>query len=103
MDDMKSTSGYVFLLGNGVFSWLSQKQDTVAQSTAEAEYIAACAAVNQAIWLRRILSEMGLVQKQATKIFCDSKSAVAIAKNPVQTQKDHAHQDQVSLCSRSQK
>ena len=35
IDDMKSTSGYVFSLGNGVFSWLSQKQNTVAQSTAE--------------------------------------------------------------------
>lgn len=32
IDDMNSTSGYVFSLGNGVFSWLSQKQDTTAQS-----------------------------------------------------------------------
>lgn len=49
IDDMKSTSGYAFTIGNGVSSWLSQKQETVAQSTAEAEYIATCAAVNQAI------------------------------------------------------
>ncbi|XP_056687110.1 secreted RxLR effector protein 161-like [Spinacia oleracea] len=83
IDDMKSTSGYVFLLGNGVFSWFSQKKDIVAQSTADAEYIAVCAAANQTIWLRRILGEMGEVQKQPTTIFCDSKSAIAIAKNPV--------------------
>ncbi|XP_057974356.1 secreted RxLR effector protein 161-like [Malania oleifera] len=46
VDDMKSTSGYTCLFNSGVFSWLSQKQDTVAQSTVEAEYIAACAAAN---------------------------------------------------------
>ncbi|KAK5819012.1 hypothetical protein PVK06_023968 [Gossypium arboreum] len=49
VNDMKSTSGYLFTLGSGVFSWSSKKQQTVAQSTAEAEYIAAATAVNQAI------------------------------------------------------
>ena len=80
---MKSTSRYVFSLGNGVFSWLSQKQDTVAQSTVEVEYIAVCAAANQAIWLRRIIPKMGEVQKQPTKISYDSKYAIDIAKNLV--------------------
>ncbi|XP_021762535.1 uncharacterized protein LOC110727276 [Chenopodium quinoa] len=55
-DDMKSTLGYVFSLGSGVFSWISKKQEVVAQSTAEAEYIAASATVNQAVWLRKILT-----------------------------------------------
>lgn len=82
-DDMKSTSGYTFTLGNGVFSWLSQKQDTIAQSTAEAEYIAACSAVNQAIWLRKIFSDIGEPQGGACTIYCDNKSAIAISNNPV--------------------
>ena len=38
IDDMKSTSGYVFLFGSTICSWLSKKQSIVAQSTAEAEY-----------------------------------------------------------------
>ncbi|KAK4390397.1 Secreted RxLR effector protein [Sesamum angolense] len=54
VDDMKSTSDYTFSLGSGIFSWASKKQATVAQSSAEAEYIAAAATSNQAIWLRRI-------------------------------------------------
>ncbi|XP_060675877.1 secreted RxLR effector protein 161-like [Ziziphus jujuba] len=41
MDDMKSTSGYAFSFGSGVFSWASVKQNCVALSTAEAEYISA--------------------------------------------------------------
>ena len=83
VDDMKSTSGYVFTLGSGVFSWASKKQDTVAQSSAEAEYIAAANSANQAIWLRRILEDMGEKQNEATQIFCDNKSTIAMVKNPV--------------------
>ncbi|XP_016669977.1 secreted RxLR effector protein 161-like [Gossypium hirsutum] len=41
IDDMKSTSGYVFTLGSAIFCWSSKKQSVVAQSTAEAEYVAA--------------------------------------------------------------
>ena len=52
---MKSTTGFCFSLSSGVISWCSMKQEIVAQSTAEAEFIAATAAANQAIWLRKIL------------------------------------------------
>ncbi|XP_040934583.1 uncharacterized mitochondrial protein AtMg00810-like [Gossypium hirsutum] len=82
-DDMKSTSGYAFTLGSTMFCWSSKKQSIVAQSTTEAEYFAAANAVNQAIWLRKILANLNLHQREATEIFCDNKSAVAIANNPV--------------------
>ncbi|KAA3474308.1 Integrase, catalytic core [Gossypium australe] len=81
-DDMKTTSGYAFTLGSGMFCWSSRKQNLVAQSTAEAEYVAV-AAVNQAIWLRKILADLNLHQTEATEIYCDNKSTVAIAKNPI--------------------
>ena len=55
IDDMKSTSGYTFLFGSGICSWLSKKQSVVAQSNAQAEYVSASKATSQAIWLRRIL------------------------------------------------
>ncbi|KAL5720625.1 hypothetical protein ACHQM5_013276 [Ranunculus cassubicifolius] len=51
VDDMKSTSGYMFTIGSGVISWSSKKQETVAQSSAEAEYVSAALATSQAIWL----------------------------------------------------
>ncbi|KAG8491216.1 hypothetical protein CXB51_014346 [Gossypium anomalum] len=65
IDDMRSTSGYFFTLGS------------------KAEYIAAAAAVNQAIWLRKLLCDLNEEQLDATEIFVDNQSAVAIAKNPV--------------------
>ncbi|KAG8490680.1 hypothetical protein CXB51_013908 [Gossypium anomalum] len=83
VDDMKSTSGYFFSLGSSVFSWSSKKQQTVAQSTAEAEYITAVTAVNQVIWLRKLLDDLNARQMEATEINVDNQSAVAIAKNPV--------------------
>ncbi|CAA7062306.1 unnamed protein product [Microthlaspi erraticum] len=78
VEDKKSTSGYVFTLGSGMFSWQSNKQQTVAQSTAEAEYIAVCAATNQAIWLQRLLEELGFKSQHGVPIYCDNKSAIAI-------------------------
>lgn len=83
LDDMKSTSAYVFSLGSGACSWASKKQSVVAQSTAEAEYIAAAKATSQAIWLRRILEDIGEKQEKGTTLYCDNKSAIAIGKNPV--------------------
>ncbi|XP_048326840.1 secreted RxLR effector protein 161-like [Ziziphus jujuba] len=48
-DDMRSTSGYAFTLGSGIFSWASKKPVKVAQSSAKAEYIAAAYATSQAL------------------------------------------------------
>ncbi|KAK9682502.1 hypothetical protein RND81_10G078400 [Saponaria officinalis] len=83
IDDMKSTNGYVFSFGSGVFSWISKKQDDVAQSTAEAEYIAASTSANQVAWLRKVFEDMGFKQDCATEVMVDNKSAIAISKNPV--------------------
>ncbi|BBN69933.1 NAD(P)-binding Rossmann-fold superfamily protein [Prunus dulcis] len=71
-DDRRSTSGYVFTLGSGMFSWASIKQNTVALSTAEAEYVSAAEATSQAKWLRFILEDFGEEQVEGTPILCDN-------------------------------
>ena len=70
-DDMRSTSGSFFTLGAGVFSWNSKKEDTLAQSRAEAEYIAAAAAVNQAIWLKKLMTDLSLAPARQKAIFIE--------------------------------
>ena len=57
-DDRRSTSGYVFLLGGGAISWKSRKQDVVATSSTEAEYVALTEAAKESVWLRRLLIEL---------------------------------------------
>jgi len=59
INDMKSTSGYAFSLGSIIFSWALKKQATVAQSIAEAEYVATIEASSQVVWLRKIFDDMG--------------------------------------------
>lgn len=81
MDDRRSTSGFLFNLGSGAISWSSKKQEVVALSSSEAEYISATTSASQAIWLRRLLADFNQKQAGATEIFCDSMSAIAMTKN----------------------
>ena len=55
---MKSTKGFCFNFRLGIFTWSSKKQDVIAQSTAEAEYVAANSIVNQGIWIRKMLADL---------------------------------------------
>ncbi|GJQ91072.1 putative RNA-directed DNA polymerase [Tanacetum coccineum] len=60
-DDIRSLSGWIFLLNRGVVTWKSLKQDTVADSTCESEYIAACEASKEAIWMKNFIRDLGVV------------------------------------------
>ncbi|KAJ9562043.1 hypothetical protein OSB04_007203 [Centaurea solstitialis] len=83
-DDYKSQSGYVFTLNGGAISWKSSKQDTIADSTTEAEYIAASDAAKEAVWLRNFISDLRVVASisRPIDIYCDNSGAVAQAKEP---------------------
>ena len=83
-DDFKSQSGYIFCLNNGAVSWKSSKQDTVADSTTEAEYIAASEAAKEAVWIRKFLIGLGVVPLAAEPVplYCDNNGAIAQAKEP---------------------
>ena len=83
IDDFKSTSGYVFNIGSGAVSWASKKQDVVALSTTEAEYISLSVASCQALWLRNVLHELKCPQEKGTIMFCDNQSSISLSKNPV--------------------
>jgi hypothetical protein len=84
VDDMKSTSGYVFSIGSGAICWNAKKQEVVAQSIVKAEYISLAAAANQTIWLNKLLADLAQEQSSLIELYCDNKSAIAIAQNPVQ-------------------
>ena len=81
-DDRKSTSGYMFLIAEGPVSWKSRKQSTVALSTAEAEYVALSTAVQECVWMRRLLSELGNQPDGPTTILEDNQSSIVMARNP---------------------
>ena len=70
------------MLSGSTISWSSKKQSSVALSSTEAEYIAGAHATKEAIWLRRLLTELGLEILTPTSLHIDNQSAIAIAKNP---------------------
>jgi hypothetical protein len=81
-DTRRSTSGYVFTLYGGAITWQSKRQPTVAASTTEAEYMAAAAAVKEALWLRQLFKDFGLETGVVT-IMADNQAAIKILKNPI--------------------
>ena len=82
LDTRRSTTGYVFKLGDSPIAWSSKRQQTVANSTVEAEYVAVGEASREAIWLRGLLKEIGLEQGIGTPIWCDSQGAIKLSGNP---------------------
>ncbi|KAJ9567681.1 LOW QUALITY PROTEIN: hypothetical protein OSB04_003647 [Centaurea solstitialis] len=82
-DDLKSTSGYIFMLAGGAISWKASKQSLTATSTFQAEYIAIYDATSHAIWLKNFvagLKIMDSIEKPLT-IYCDNAAAVFFTKN----------------------
>ena len=82
VNDRKSTSGYMFKLAGAAVSWSSKKQTSVTLSSTEAEYISGAHAAKKAVWLRQLISELGLDTSFPTVLHVDNQSAIAIAKNP---------------------
>ena len=80
-DSKKSTSGYVVKMGSGAVSWASRRQTIQTLSTTEAEYISACAAGQELLWMRNLFSEFGY-PSTSLPLYIDNQSAIAVAKNP---------------------
>ena len=59
-------------------------QSCIAYSTMEAEYVVACEATKEAVWLKKFLSDLGVMRMQQVPIplFCDNSGAVAQSKDP---------------------
>ena len=79
VNDKKSISSYVFIYNGKVFNWKSSKQDTTDDSTIEAEYIAESDAANEAIWIKKFVTELGVVPsiESVVPLFCDNNGAIA--------------------------
>ena len=78
----KSVTRWVTTVGGTALSWKSQKHSTVAQSTAEAEYIAAYSVSKECCYLKSLLHELKLPNE--ITVYSDSTAALSMIQNPVQ-------------------
>ena len=79
--------------GKGCICWKSGKQNKVAQSTAEAEFVTITPGSNSVVWLRNVLKEMALGYSRASTVYNDNDVARATSNNPVH----HSRMEQISL------
>jgi hypothetical protein len=80
LDKRHYISGYVFSLCGSAVSWRASLQPVTALSTTEAEYVSATEGVKEAIWMRGLISELGVPQ-DVIKVYCYSHSAIFLTKN----------------------
>jgi hypothetical protein len=88
-DDLRSQSGFVFVLNGGVVSWKSSKQETTTDSTTESEYIAASEAAKEGVWIKKFVTELRVVPSASgpLELYYDNNRAIAQAKEPRSHQK----------------
>jgi hypothetical protein len=83
-EDRRSMGGYSFALGpdQGAIAWAAKRQQSVALSSLEAEYMALSDSARTAIWLRCLLEELSIPTPGPTVIQCDNQAAIFTANNP---------------------
>jgi hypothetical protein len=82
-DTHRSHTPYIIMMNGGPISWKSRRQDSVALSTSEAEYMAATEVGKEILYLRVILRDVGYAQTTPTNISEDNLACIAMSTNPV--------------------
>jgi hypothetical protein len=81
--DRNNTSSIFFSLVFSMILWASRKHKFVALNTAEVEYIAACDACIEEVWLCNLVSGLFDHVLDSTVIYCDDQSSVKLLDNPM--------------------
>ena len=81
--DRRSTAGYIFQLGLGLISWSRKKVKTLSLLSCEAEYKEGKEAAKETVWLRHVLTELGLVLKSSIVLKCDNQGTIQLSYKPV--------------------
>nr|GEV84316.1 putative copia-type protein [Tanacetum cinerariifolium] len=83
----RSTSEYFSLVGGNLVTWKSKKQKVVSLSSAEAEFRGIAKGLAEALWIKKLVSEIGFPPKESIRIMSDNKVIIQISENHVQHDK----------------
>ncbi|GJV04776.1 ribonuclease H-like domain-containing protein, partial [Tanacetum coccineum] len=79
----KSVTGYCVFFNNCLISWKSKKQNTISNSSTEAEYESLSSAACEIIWIQKLLLDLNTKVSLPIDLHCDNKFALQLAINPV--------------------
>ena len=82
--DRRSTTRYCTFLGGNLVTWRSKKHNVVARSYVESEFRATAQGLYELLWLKIIIDDLRIKWDGPMKLYCDNKSAINIAHNPIQ-------------------
>ena len=72
--DRRLISGYCTFLGENLVTWRSKKQPVVARSSTEAEFKAIAQGVCELLWIKIILTNLGITLKELMRLYCDNQA-----------------------------
>ena len=87
------TGVYIVKIGTGIVSWMSKRQSIVTLSTTEAEYMAACEAGKEIVWMCKMLQELSFPMTTPSLLYMNNQSTIQVAKHP----KHHGQMKQLDL------
>lgn len=82
INDRRSMSGYIIRVFGVTVAWCTRKQQTVALSSTEAEFMALCNAASECIWMRRLLNDLGIIVEGPVEFYEDNQSCMTVAEDP---------------------
>jgi len=68
LEDRRSTTWFIFIMGGGAISWSSKQQPTIALSMTEVEYMASTQATKEAIWMTKFMKELGYMKEKKAMV-----------------------------------
>lgn len=83
LNSRRSTTAFIFILNGGPVAWTSRRQPCVTLSSTESEFVAACEAAKEAIWLKRLMKDVIPEWDETIPLICDNQSTIQLIRNPV--------------------
>ncbi len=82
LEDRRSTTGFVFMVGGGTISWSNKQQPTITLSTTKVEYMANTQATKETTWITKLMMDLRYMEeKKVMVIRCDNQGAISLTKN----------------------
>ena len=83
LETRPSITGFVLKFASGTISWNSQRQQFIALSTTDSEYMATCQTEKEIPWMKSLIKELLNIKDVPTTLYMDNQCVICLVKNRV--------------------